>query len=94
MSIESPVVRRGRRGDLVPTCALLPQSMGYTYNWRGEYKQYLSARSQMAVILPMTIVLILFALYGITNAPGIPLSRVASIAPWALASWARWPSVV
>ncbi len=40
---------------------------GYTFDWGGEYQQYLAARSQMAVILPMTIVLIvliLFVLYG------------------------------
>ena len=41
--------------------------IGYTYDWGGEFKEYLAAREQMQVILPLTvllILLILFALYG------------------------------
>ena len=41
--------------------------IGYRFDWGGEYKEYLAARTQMAVILPVTVVLmllILFALYG------------------------------
>ncbi len=41
--------------------------IGYTFDWGGEYKDYLASQEQMKVILPLTIVLILlilFALYG------------------------------
>jgi cobalt-zinc-cadmium resistance protein CzcA len=45
----------------------VPLPTGYSYDWGGEYKEYLAARSQLNVILPLTVVLILgilFALYG------------------------------
>ncbi len=45
----------------------VPLPTGYAYDWGGEYKDYLAARSQLDVILPLTVVLILgilFALYG------------------------------
>jgi cobalt-zinc-cadmium resistance protein CzcA len=45
----------------------VPLPTGYAYDWGGEYKDYLAARSQLNVILPLTVVLILgilFALYG------------------------------
>ncbi len=41
--------------------------IGYTFDWGGEYKDYLASMAQMRVILPLTvllILLILFALYG------------------------------
>jgi cobalt-zinc-cadmium resistance protein CzcA len=41
--------------------------IGYTFDWGGEYKDYLASRAQMKIILPLTvllILLILFALYG------------------------------
>jgi heavy metal efflux system protein len=41
--------------------------IGYTFNWGGEYQDYLASMAQMEVILPLTvllIVLILFVLYG------------------------------
>ncbi len=41
--------------------------IGYTFDWGGEYKQYLASIEQMKIILPMTVLLILmilFALYG------------------------------
>jgi cobalt-zinc-cadmium resistance protein CzcA len=58
--------------------------VGYTYDWGGEYQQYLAARSQMAVILPMTvvlIVLILFALYGNLKFPLIIMFSVLLTVP-------------
>jgi heavy metal efflux system protein len=58
--------------------------VGYTYDWGGEYQQYLAARSQMAVILPMTvvlIVLILFALYGNLKFPLIIMFSVLVTVP-------------
>ena len=48
--------------------------IGYHFDWGGEYKEYLAARTQMAVILPLTILLmlvILFALYGNLKFPVI-----------------------
>ena len=57
----------------------VPLPMGYTYDWGGEYKEYLSARTQMAVILPLTavlILLILFALYGNLKLPLIIMFSV------------------
>ena len=58
--------------------------VGYTYDWGGEYQQYLAARSQMAVILPMTvvlIVLILFVLYGNLKFPLIIMFSVLVTVP-------------
>jgi cobalt-zinc-cadmium resistance protein CzcA len=57
---------------------------GYTYDWGGEYQDYLAARSQMAVILPLTIVLILlilFALYGNVKFPMIIMFSVIVTEP-------------
>ena len=62
----------------------VPLPSGYTYDWGGEYKDYLSARSQMALILPLTIVLILlilFALYGNLKLPLIIVFSVLVTAP-------------
>jgi cobalt-zinc-cadmium resistance protein CzcA len=64
--------------------AAVPLPSGYTYDWGGEYKDYLSARSQMAVILPLTvllIVLILFALYGNMKFPLIIMFSVLVTEP-------------
>ncbi|MEO8360263.1 MAG: CusA/CzcA family heavy metal efflux RND transporter [Vicinamibacteria bacterium] len=58
--------------------------IGYTYDWGGEYKDYLSARSQMALILPLTVVLILlilFALYGNLKLPLVIMFSVLITAP-------------
>jgi heavy metal efflux system protein len=57
---------------------------GYTYDWGGEYKEYLSARSQMALILPLTVILILlilFALYGNLKFPLIIMFSVLVTEP-------------
>jgi heavy metal efflux system protein len=57
---------------------------GYTYDWGGEYQDYLAARSQMAVIVPLTIVLILlilFALYGNVKFPLIIMFSVLVTVP-------------
>ena len=35
--------------------AAVPLPIGYTFDWGGEYKEYLAARSQMLVIIPMTV---------------------------------------
>ena len=64
--------------------AAVPLPAGYTYDWGGEYKDYLSARSQMIVILPLTvglILLILFALYGNLKFPLIIMFSVLVTEP-------------
>ncbi len=68
--------------DKVDAAVKLP--LGYTYDWGGEYKDYLAARSQMTVILPLTIVLILlilFALYGNLKFPLIIMFSVLVTVP-------------
>jgi cobalt-zinc-cadmium resistance protein CzcA len=64
--------------------AAVPLPLGYTYDWGGEYKDYLAARSQMSVIVPLTIVLILlilFALYGNLKFPLIIVFSVLVTVP-------------
>ena len=58
--------------------------IGYRYDWGGEYKDYLSAMSQMRIILPLTIFLILvilFALYGNLKFPVVILISVLMTEP-------------
>lgn len=58
--------------------------IGYRFDWGGEYKDYLSARKQMEVILPVTIILILiilFALYGNLKFPLIIMISVIMTEP-------------
>ena len=58
--------------------------LGYTFDWGGEYKDYLAARDQMKVIAPLTILLILlilFALYGNIKFPLIILFSVLVTEP-------------
>jgi len=57
---------------------------GYWFDWGGEYKDYLAARSQMNFIMPVTVVLILlilFALYGNLKFPLIIIFSVLVTAP-------------
>jgi heavy metal efflux system protein len=58
--------------------------VGYTFDWGGEYKDYLAAREQMKIIAPITvllILLILFALYGNLKFPLIILFSVLVTEP-------------
>jgi heavy metal efflux system protein len=58
--------------------------IGYTFDWGGEYKDYLAVRDQMKVIAPLTILLILlilFALYGNLKFPLIILFSVLVTVP-------------
>jgi cobalt-zinc-cadmium resistance protein CzcA len=58
--------------------------IGYTFDWGGEYKDYLAAKDQMKVIAPLTVVLILlilFALYGNMKFPLIILFSVLVTEP-------------
>jgi cobalt-zinc-cadmium resistance protein CzcA len=62
----------------------VPLPLGYTYDWGGEYKEYLAAKSQMLVIIPLTVVLILlilFALYGNLKFPLIIVFSVLVTVP-------------
>jgi cobalt-zinc-cadmium resistance protein CzcA len=57
---------------------------GYTWDWGGEYQEYLAARAQMMIIIPLTIVLvlvILFALYGNLKFPAIIMFSVLMTVP-------------
>jgi cobalt-zinc-cadmium resistance protein CzcA len=57
---------------------------GYRFDWGGEYKDYLSAREQMKIIAPLTILLILmilFALYGNMKFPLVILFSVLVTEP-------------
>jgi cobalt-zinc-cadmium resistance protein CzcA len=58
--------------------------VGYTFDWGGEYKDYLAAREQLKIIAPLTVVLILlilFALYGNLKFPLIILFSVLVTEP-------------
>jgi heavy metal efflux system protein len=62
----------------------VPLPAGYTYDWGGEYKEYLAALEQMKLILPLTVVvilLILFALYGNLKFPLIIMFSVLVTVP-------------
>jgi cobalt-zinc-cadmium resistance protein CzcA len=64
--------------------AAVPLPPGYTFDWGGEYEEYLAARRQMMIIIPMTIVLvllILFALYGNMKYPLIIMFSVLVTVP-------------
>jgi cobalt-zinc-cadmium resistance protein CzcA len=57
---------------------------GYTLRWGGEYEDYTTSRSQLQVILPITLVLIfliLFALYQNIKFPFITVLGVVLSAP-------------
>ena len=58
--------------------------IGYSFDWGGEYKDYLASIEQMKIILPLTvllILLILFALYGNLKFPLIILLSVLMTEP-------------
>ena len=60
----------------------LPQ--GYRVSWGGEYSEFLQARSQLDIIVPLTVVLIfliLFALYGNFKFPIIVVLSVVVTEP-------------
>ncbi len=72
----------GQARDEVARAVRLPA--GYRFDWGGEYKDYLAARAQMTVIMPLTLVLILlilFALYGNLKFPLIIVFSVLVTAP-------------
>jgi cobalt-zinc-cadmium resistance protein CzcA len=57
---------------------------GYHVRWGGEYEDYTASRSQLRIVLPLTLViifLILFALYGNMKFPWITVLGVILSAP-------------
>jgi cobalt-zinc-cadmium resistance protein CzcA len=57
---------------------------GYRLDWGGEYKEYTASRTQLRVVLPLTlfvIFLLLFALYGNFKFPLITVAGVLLSAP-------------
>jgi cobalt-zinc-cadmium resistance protein CzcA len=72
----------GEARQIVAGAVKLP--IGYTLDWGGEYKDYLSAMLQMRIILPLTvflILMILFALYGNVKFPVVILISVLMTEP-------------
>ncbi len=72
----------GEARRVVARAVKLP--IGYQFDWGGEYKEYLAARTQMAVILPLTVLLILvilFALYGNLKFPVVIIISVLMTEP-------------
>jgi len=66
----------------VASKVLLPG--GYHIVWGGEYEEYTASRKQLAVVLPLTLILIfvlLFALYGNFMFPFITVAGVILSAP-------------
>jgi heavy metal efflux system protein len=64
--------------------ALIHAPAGYRVVWGGEYQEYTASRSQLRVIVPLTlllILLILFALYGNMKFPLIAVGGVVLSAP-------------
>ncbi|HEY9516877.1 MAG TPA: efflux RND transporter permease subunit, partial [Gemmatimonadaceae bacterium] len=62
----------------------VPVPSGYRVEWGGEYKEYTASRSQLQVILPLTVLLIfllLFALYSNFKFPLITVIGVVLSAP-------------
>jgi cobalt-zinc-cadmium resistance protein CzcA len=57
---------------------------GYSLDWGGEYKEYTASRTQLRLVLPLTlfvIFLLLFALYGNFKFPVITVAGVLLSAP-------------
>ncbi|HET7620187.1 MAG TPA: CusA/CzcA family heavy metal efflux RND transporter [Vicinamibacterales bacterium] len=59
--------------------AAVPLPLGYTFDWGGEYKEYLAARSQMKIIIPFTIILILLILFALYGNLKFPLAIMFSV---------------
>ncbi len=58
--------------------------IGYSLDWGGEYRDYLAAKEQLKIIMPLTVVLmllILFALYGNLKFPVIIIFSVLVTEP-------------
>jgi heavy metal efflux system protein len=74
---------------------------GYHIEWAGEFEGLQQAKRRLAIIVPITLVLIMVLLYGLFNSLrdslmaliGIPFAVCGGISPaWTLASWPRLDS--
>jgi len=53
--------------------------IGYSFDWGGEYKDYLAAREQMKIIMPVTVLLILLILFALYSNLKFPLIIIFSV---------------
>ncbi len=54
--------------------------VGYRINWGGEYSEYTRSRGQLRLILPLTILVIFFLLFGLYTNIKFPLITVIGVA--------------
>ena len=52
---------------------------GYALQWGGEYSDFLAARTQMALIIPLTLLLIFFIIFGLYGNLKYPLMIAISV---------------
>jgi cobalt-zinc-cadmium resistance protein CzcA len=52
---------------------------GYTLQWGGEYKDFLDAKDEMKIIIPLTLVLIFFVIFGLYGNLKYPLMIAISV---------------
>ncbi len=67
----------GEARRLVDEQVRLP--IGYSFDWGGEYKDYLASREQLKFIMPLTVVLILMILFALYNNLKFPLIIMFSV---------------
>ena len=52
---------------------------GYTLQWGGEYRDFLDAKAEMAIIIPLTLLLIFFIIFGLYGNLKYPLMIALSV---------------
>ncbi len=57
----------------------VPEPTGYEFQWGGEYSDFLAARTQMALIIPLTLLLIFFIIFGLYGNLKYPLMIAISV---------------
>jgi cobalt-zinc-cadmium resistance protein CzcA len=57
----------------------VPLPQGYRADWGGEYSEYTASRGQLAIILPLTVVLIFFLLFMLYSNFKFPFITVAGV---------------
>ncbi len=57
----------------------VPMPTGYELQWGGEYKDFLHARKEMFIIVPLTLALILLIIFGLYGNLKYPLLIVVSV---------------
>jgi len=53
--------------------------IGYSFDWGGEYKDYLAARAQLKIIMPLTVLLIMLILFALYSNLKFPLIIMFSV---------------